>query len=109
MPLRSILLLLCCQNPRIENDLETLSVFVKAMRESVGGLKTSLNNLHASTAEFHKNMSINMNQQKKNDYPAQEYQKDVLAYDNYQNTEQKETSPELSEWQDTGDYTKEDT
>ena len=111
MPLRSILLLLCCQNPKMENDLESLSNFIKAMRESVVGMRTSMANLHSSTTEFHKTIGIKVNKpQQKINYPAQDSQKSVFTEDKYtsQTSEQTESIiPEVTEWEDGHNYRKE--
>ena len=111
MPLRSILLLLCCQNPKMENDLESLSNFIKATRESVMGMRNSLANLHSSTTEFHKTMGNNVKKpQQKINNPVQDPQKNVMANDDYttQTSEQTESIiPETTEWEDGQNYRKE--
>ena len=105
MPLRSVLLLLCCQNPRMENDLETLSNFIKAMRDSVEGMRTSMVNIHSSTAEFHKSMGMKVNKpQQKVNFPTYDEKKSVYTDEEYTNQTSVETESTLSditEWKDT--------
>ena len=84
MPIRTVLLLLCAQNPRIENDLESLSTFIKSMRESVVGMRSSMANLHSSTSEFHNTMGLKVNKpQQKINYPSQESKKNAWAKDDF--------------------------
>ena len=111
MPLRSVLLLLCCQNPRMENDLESLSNFIKAMRDSVEGMRTSLVNIHSSTAEFHKSMGMKVNKpQQNNNFPNYDEKKNVYAdveYTNQTSGETESTLSDVTEWEDTQNYKEE--
>ncbi|WP_066635801.1 hypothetical protein [Desulfolucanica intricata] len=78
--------MLCCQNPKFEDDLESLNKFIKTMQESVQGMRASVSAFQASAAEFQKAMINQQTQKNKEPFNTQPFQNPASNFEQNEET-----------------------